>query len=411
MGLLNLLWVGIWSGMFADPHQLGSPNLYASFFSFIQGVRSIVPLIAGFICLVLLLGTKSKFALQKNTISYLFFYCMVGTVSSFFMSPNPVIAFYWAGLYLSPLLTVWMAQKGVAPLKMLRSIIKINYVIVFLIFISFIPQTIDLARGRAPFTQMFDLPFNMGQVRVNGVGRYALIVCIVAFVRLSFARKKIRIFWIFFIGMALLNIAYMRSRTTLLGLGVASLLYVYIQKLDWRFFLAGPVAAYVLWISGYKWRAQQNVENLLNLSGREYTWQRGLEQVGRSPLFGWGFHADRLLLRSEHMHNSYLHAAIHGGILGALFFVAGILSIWRLMIKRRFLKNLRYLKSDDKPFLFESVLLVGYLTSRSIFESTAAFYGVDLLIYLPAAAYIILWLYEHPDSGQVEKKALVTHEG
>jgi O-antigen ligase len=183
----------------------------------------------------------------------------------------------------------------------------------------------------------------------------------------------------------------------LLGLAVVSFLFAYIQKLDWRFFFAGPVAAYVLWLSGYTWRAQQHIETLLNLTGRQYTWQRGLEQVARSPVFGWGFHADRIMLNSEHMHNSYLHAAIHSGIIGALLFLAGILSIWVLMIKRGLLKNLKYLKREDKPYLLESVLLVGYFTSRSFFESTAAFYGVDLLVFLPAAAYIIFWLYKHPD--------------
>ena len=97
------------------------------------------------------------------------------------------------------------------------------------------------------------------------------------------------------------------------------------------------------------------------------------------------------------MHNSYLHAAIHSGILGALLFFAGVSSIWVLMIKRGLLKNLKYLKREDKPFLLESVLLVAYFTSRSFFESTAAFYGVDLLVFLPAVAYIIFWLYEHKD--------------
>lgn len=366
-----------------------------------------MPLIAGFACLVLLLGGKSKFALMRNTISYFFLYFLIGLFSSFFMSPNPAIAFYWAGLYLSPLLLIFLSQKEFEPAKALQGIIKINYVIVFLLFISFIPQTIDLARGRGPFTQNLNLPFDLGQVRVNGVGRYALIVLIVAFVRLNFSKKKSRIFWLFFIGMALLMIAYMRSRTTLLGLGVVSLLYAYVQRLDWRFFLLGPISAYVLWISGYKWRAQENVENLLFLSGREYTWQKGLAQVGRSPVFGWGFHADRLLLNSEHMHNSYLHAAIHSGFLGSLFFLAGILSIWILMMRRGLLKYLRYLDREEKPYLLESVLLVGYLTSRSLFESTAAFYGVDLLVYLPAAAYIIFWLYDHPDFGKKESKETV----
>jgi O-antigen ligase len=346
---------------------------------------------------MLILASTGKIILYKNTLGFFFLYCFIGLLSSLFMSPDTGVALYWGFLYLSPLLVVWVAQQQMNTLGVLSRIIRINYFVVFLIFASFIPQTIDMIRGRAPFTQFFGLPFGLGEVRINGVGRYALIVAIVAFVRLNFAKKTLRLFWLFFMGMALLMMAYTRSRTTLLGLAVVSFLFAYIQKLDWRFFFAGPVAAYVLWLSGYTWRAQQHIETLLNLTGRQYTWQRGLEQVARSPVFGWGFHADRIMLNSEHMHNSYLHAAIHSGIIGALLFLAGILSIWVLMIKRGLLKNLKYLKREDKPYLLESVLLVGYFTSRSFFESTAAFYGVDLLVFLPAAAYIIFWLYKHPD--------------
>jgi len=35
--------------------------------------------------------------------------------------------------------------------------------------------------------------------------------------------------------------------------------------------------------------------------------------------------------------------------------------------------------------------LLGFLTVRGFFESTAAFYGVDLLLFIPAMAYIYLW--------------------
>jgi len=397
MNFINIFWLCIWSGMFSDTDKLNSPQLLTNLFAFIQGIRSLMPLIACVVCLFLLLGTRSKLVLYKNTLGFLFLYCFIGLLSSLFMSPETIWALYWGGFYLAPLLVIWLAQQQERPLNSLRKIININYFIVFLLFICCVPQIIDMVRGRAPFTQFFTLPFELGQVRVNGVGRYALIVGIVGFVRMNFAKKRLKVFWIFIVGMALIMMAYTRSRTTLLGLAVTSLLFAYIQKVDWRFFLAGPVSAYVLWISGYKWRAQQHVEMLLNLTGRGYTWQRGLSQVYQSPIFGWGFQADRFLLKSEHMHNSYLHAAIQSGILGAFIFLAGILSLWALIIRRGLLKNIKYLKSEDKPYLLESVFLVGFFTARSFFESTAAFYGVDLLVLLPAAGYIIFWLYENPE--------------
>jgi hypothetical protein len=36
------------------------------------------------------------------------------------------------------------------------------------------------------------------------------------------------------------------------------------------------------------------------------------------------------------------------------------------------------------------------LTARSFFESTAAFYGVDLLLLAPAMVFIWMWAKENP---------------
>jgi len=264
----------------------------------------------------------------------------------------------------------------------------------FVILLTF-PQTINVARGQVPYTQFYKLPFGFGEMRVNGVGRYALIVAIFAFIQFIHGRRIYKFFWGFFIFISLLTLAYTRSRTSLLGLAVVSLLFVFLQGLNLRFLIAGPVAAYILWVSGYKWRAQEHFERLLNLTGREYTWERGLEQIQRSPIFGWGFHADRLMLDSEHMHNSYLHSMIQSGILGGLLFAAAILAAWVLIIKNKLIKKARLLKGEEKNLFMCSILLLGFLTSRSFFESTAAFYGVDLLVLLPAVSYIFVWAHYH----------------
>mgnify|MGYP006863139408 CR=1 FL=1 len=47
--------------------------------------------------------------------------------------------------------------------------------------------------------------------------------------------------------------------------------------------------------------------------------------------------------------------------------------------------------------LMQSVLILGFLTARSFFESTAAFYGVDLLLVVPAVCFIYQWAFENPE--------------
>ncbi|MCX6573211.1 MAG: hypothetical protein NTX99_04400, partial [Candidatus Aminicenantes bacterium] len=111
---------------------------------------------------------------------------------------------------------------------------------------------------------------------------------------------------------------------------------------------------------------------------------------------GWGFHADRLLLDSQHMHNSYLHAAIQAGIPGALLFAAAVVVLWAFLWRGGVVGRIRTAAEPDQAFLMQSVLILGFLTARSVFESTAAFYGVDLLLFVPAVCYIYQWALENP---------------
>jgi len=55
-------------------------------------------------------------------------------------------------------------------------------------------------------------------------------------------------------------------------------------------------------------------------------------------------------------------------------------------------RRIRHYEGKDKPLVLGSVLLIGFFSARSLFESTAAFYGVDLLIFLPAIVYVYNWM-------------------
>jgi O-antigen ligase len=177
---------------------------------------------------------------------------------------------------------------------------------------------------------------------------------------------------------------------------VASTLFVLVRGVSLRFLIAGPVAAYAIWLSGFTWRAKGALGSLIFLTGRETTWEKGLAKIGESPILGWGFHADRLLLDSEHMHNSYLHAAIQTGIVGALLFAAAVAVLWAFLWRSGVLRRVRTAAAPDQELLIQSVLILGFLSARSFFESTAAFYGVDLLLFVPAVCYIYQWALENP---------------
>jgi uncharacterized membrane protein len=66
------------------------------------------------------------------------------------------------------------------------------------------------------------------------------------------------------------------------------------------------------------------------------------------------------------------------------------------------LGRIRSAAAADQVLLMQAVLVLGFFTARSVFESTAAFYGVDLLILVPAVAYIYQWALENPE-GETEE--------
>jgi O-antigen ligase len=265
---------------------------------------------------------------------------------------------------------------------------SLNYAFFFFLTLLIMPESLRVGWGRVPPFQQYTLPFGLGTQRTNGAGRFALVVIIVCVIRFLTTRSRFRLAWPVMAAPAFFLLLQTQSRTALLGLAVTAVLLVFLMGLDWRYLIVGPIMAAGAYISGFKLRARGQMDNLIGLTGRVTTWQRGIEQIQHSPFLGWGFNADRILLNAEHMHNSYLHAAIHTGIIGAFFFAATFVSLWIVIIRSRLLFRARAVLGPDRPYLFESILIIGFLTARGFFESTGAFYGVDLLLFAPAAAFI-----------------------
>jgi O-antigen ligase len=390
MLFITFLWILIWGGMFSGIYNIQSPRFLSDPFSIMQGVRSLFPILAFYLCLIWILAKRPKFPFLRNPLGFLMSYSLIGFLTSLFLSVDTTTSIYWVSIYLAPLLVFWSILAEESARSIVQKIIYINYVIFFFIAFSVFPEVAKILLGRARLTSYNHLPFNLGLMTKNGTGRFALVVFIVAISRMSSQGKRFRFFWAASTLVSLIILAGTQSRTALLGLAICLVLYVLLQGINWRFLFLGPVITAIVWVSGVKWRAHGQWDMLLSLTGRQGTWQRGLEMIKHSPLLGWGFNADRLMLNLEHMHNSYLHAMIHTGIVGVLFFIAAIIGIWYLIFRHNLIFRARGAQGSDKPLLMESVMIIGFLTARSFFESTAAFYGVDLLLLIPAMAYVVL---------------------
>ena len=391
-----ILWALVWGGVFSGPEKLAPfPSLHDRM-AVLQAIRTLFPVAAGYVCLLWALAARARFRFGWTALGFLTFYGGLGLVSSVAFSPDPWTAVYWGSVYLSPLFVCWYIIERPEPLPILRAVLRANHAIIILLLAVVLPQAARYGFGQSTRYQFYRMPFGLGDVRANGVGRYAVIVLILALVSLASSRSAKRLPWLALAVPALFVLMQTQSRTALLGLAVAGMLFVVASGVNLRFLAVGPVAAYAIWVSGFTWRAKGELGTLIRLTGRETTWQKGLVKIGESPFFGWGFHADRLLLNSEHMHNSYLHAAIQAGVPGALLFTAAVVVFWIFLWRSGVLRRIRRAGDADRTLLIQSVLILGFLTARSLFESTAAFYGVDLFLFVPAVCYLYQWALENP---------------
>lgn len=393
MNLILILWLSVWGGMYTGTYNI-TAEMWSDTFAFFQSVRAFLPLLAVYVCILWIFLLRMKIPAFSNPLGLLLYYGILGIFVSI-LSPKFLVALFWGGLFISPILVLWIVMNKENHLDHIGTLIYVNYFIVTLIVLSLLPQVIRISTGKAEMGALFNLPFKLGGLTKNGAGRYALVLIVIGFVRFLNNEKKSRYVFLALLFPAIYLIALTQSRTALLGLGVVSVIFVFIKGLKWHFFLIGPVSAYVIYLSGYKWRAQEQLAKLISLSGRELTWKEAIEMVRESPLLGWGFHSDRILLDFHHMHNSYLHALIHSGIIGMIIFVAAWISIWKIILNTHILKKLRECEGAEHVLLMESVLIIGFLSVRSLFESTAAFYGVDLLLFVPAVAYIYYWSLQY----------------
>ena len=133
------------------------------------------------------------------------------------------------------------------------------------------------------------------------------------------------------------------------------------------------------------------IKNFPKLTGRTAVWMEGWRLFKNSPLIGFGFQVDRLML-GTHMHNSVLHALLQTGLIGTIPFVSAMIFAWILFL--RMVRKLTQLSGAHKHLVIQCGGVLAFLTMRSLVESTGAFFGVDWLILALVFFYLQVVNYE-----------------
>jgi hypothetical protein len=386
-----VLWVLVWGGMYSEISKVTWAGLLRSPIALILTMRPLLPLIALFIALLIFARSGHvSLAVSRGPILALGGYGLTGAFF-FFLSPEPFVSLYWSGLFLAVVFVAWTLVNREDPERQARLLMNINAaIIIVIVFFSLLGPLWPILRG-APNPRLYRLPFGLGTQTANGVGRFAGVLALIALSRLRHQEIFKRVSWAGLLAVSILTLALTESRTAILGFVIGSLLIIVANKKFTWLILGIPGVFYFLYKSWFVWRFKGSFETAFFLTGRENTWRKALAVALRDPLVGHGFHADRLMLEGEHVHMAYLHSLIQSGILGAVLFLGAMVGIWVIILKSRIFQRLPSIEGMENLLLTESLAVAGFLAARSFFESTAAFYGVDLLFLVPCMAYIQIW--------------------
>lgn len=391
-----ILWLMVWAGMYSDISAFQGERLLAGPMSLAFALRPLLPILAAVGCLVIL-AKSGRIALSftRGPVLAMSAYGLIG-LFFFFLSPEPFVSLYWAGLFLSTVFVVWTVVNQDEPEEQTRVLMAVNVILVAILVLFYFAGPLRPILLGAPNPRRYQLPFGLGFQNANGVGRFAAVLGLVALSRIRHRELYLKLPWLGLLAVSLVSLALSESRTAILGFVAGSLLIVlFNRKFSWLI-LAIPGIFYYLYNAWFVWRFRGSFETAFVLTGREATWRRVLAIALRSPLTGHGFHADRLMVEGEHVHMAYLHSLIQSGVLGALLFAAAMAGLWWIILRNRVLQRLVTIEGQANFLMTESVALLGFMTVRSLFESTAAFYGVDLLLLMPAMAYIQVWSRRNP---------------
>jgi O-antigen ligase len=419
----------LWGSLNAGPEQLWDANgrLTTSLLNLIHGARSLLWLPAGIgaIWMMLMRGALPS-VLFSGPLALMTLYALIGIVSTLLFSPGVSVAMYWAASYVSVCLVLGAVVAGDESPERMEGVILANWAImaataVVLVAIGWdvisagsAASTPDMMPGYGVLGKKPDVA-GMPMVRASGVGRYAAVMGIVCLSRLLLARgRPYRLLWALPLLFSWFAVIVHQSRSAVFGIVAASLVVVLLHisrepkvlalaalamlvTVIYVFGLPPPVAKYVA-------RGQEASTYYDNLTGRMVTWDEGWDLIKEAPALGYGFHADRFLLKRQrqpwfHIHNALLQALLQTGFTGAVPFVAAFVAAWLLLF--RALHSISWLPAEQRTLLIETAGVLTFLTVRSIPESTGAFFGPDWLLLAPIFAYLQILGQRRPAVAQV----------
>ncbi|HMB95786.1 MAG TPA: O-antigen ligase family protein [Tepidisphaeraceae bacterium] len=394
-----LAWIAIWLGINSAPDVL--TEIPIGVLGWAHLIRTMAPLVMLFVLTPTILSRRFSDEFPGATQLWLI-YGLIGAAMSV-LSAEPWQAAYWAGCYLSVFVAVAVYLQGPQPLQ---RAVQLNY-LSWIIAAAFLATLIYLTRGilftgeglgvtaYSAFTRMPEIG-GMAMSRASGMARFAAVPGIVSFVMIWAARGWRKIPFAAVAMGSIYLIWALQSRGAMIGF-VAAVAFAMLFIGKWPRFIgisllvliaavaSGRIVSDETYDQIMKHVARgQDSEQLETMTGRTRSWEDAWQFARDNPL-GRGPQADRFFI-GEHVHNTYLYALLESGFIGAALFAAGVAWAWWM-----FFRGIWSEVPDElghRAFLVQVGALLMFFTVRSIPEVCGAMYGVDLMVMLPAVAYL-----------------------
>lgn len=360
------------------------------------------------IFLVMFSLAAGAYALMKNsgnlskrlTLPIILFiiYAIVAFLSSLLV---PVNSFYtmWKSMEIMIDLMIILAilchaypYENILKTYKLTIILLVILLAIFTIEAIVVPSIVLLpSRGTIPFTMRGYIPLYNGN-------SLAFLCAVVAFY--SFSRminfKKYKAVYIILFAWSFIVLILAQSRTSLVGLMVAILVFTYFNKNRKTFYslislsvLLSLLASVASSIEAYLTRGQ-SAELMGSLSGRTHGWEASMEAFYASPIVGHGFAA---AARTEilgvggasTLHGAIFDVMVGTGLMGLIPWLLSIILIGKALLHR---KAIETIGGAYKIQHYEFMGLFALLMVRSLTSSGIAFHEHTLMLLLIIYGYI-----------------------
>ena len=397
----------------------------------IKFFRSLIPLF------LLLHFFFNKFILKIKfksnlIINFLFLYLLLQFFGLLFSDENPFYNVFYLALYFSSLIIFFQVSNlKIENIKMLKFLLIFVLMVLFLIFFSnnfylylttnfsfYVEYPIIFRADLNPSLYDPSISNNLenntiyqpmlgeSPPRSSGISRIALILSIFFLVFLYVAKRyniflyllliylnssifltysKINIFCLIFFSLLIIFFSFSNIKNKLFNILILLLLpicltiYLTHAKTN-KFFPFKNLKQNEIERKNFQEREiLPRKDHFFTLTGRDIIWRDIINKTKNKWYLGNGPQADRYIVKQS-ASSSFFYAYSSGGLLSSLIFlfIYGnfVIKIIKILIK----KKIKLVRND--PLLYSSILILMYVFMRSLFESSFAVFGLDLIIFL-----------------------------